>query len=127
VPNIDRERSLLGGFSNGAHTTAALLSHPETAAAVAARFGRFALIDGGTRLRPAVSLQSKHLLLLQGALHHRDLFAEARLSLAASGAELYSRTMPDVGHKFSLQGHAILREWLAAHASPASEGLSRLP
>ena len=45
VPNIDPNHRVLGGFSNGAHMTAALINQSEGEAA--ARFCAFFLIDGG--------------------------------------------------------------------------------
>jgi hypothetical protein len=70
VPNIDRERSAVGGFSNGAHATAALLTGPDTF--VAEHFTSFYLIDGGMSLimNPAAlsspALQKARFLVLRG-------------------------------------------------------------
>lgn len=48
VPNVDRERSVIGGSSNGAHTLAALLSAMD--ATTLRHFKGFFFIDGGEDL-----------------------------------------------------------------------------
>jgi dienelactone hydrolase len=121
APNIDRSRSVIGGFSNGAHTAAALFTNAQISAALAPRFGRIVLVDGGNTLYPpANSLIGKKILLLQGNLgRNSDLFQYIRNpvkfdeDLDKAGLEITDHVMVGVGHAFPDSAKTTVREWLA--------------
>ena len=52
IPNVERERGVYGGFSNGAHTAAAFLSNAEEAKAFLGYFRRIVLVGGRQPDRP---------------------------------------------------------------------------
>lgn len=68
VPNITPEGSTLGGFSNGAHTTAILLEAADEF--ILKHFTHFYLVEGGAQLRGATlqneKLKDRHFLMMLG-------------------------------------------------------------
>lgn len=112
VPNLDRGRCCLGGFSNGAHTAASLLNRK--AAQITGRFSRFLLVEGGARLRAGPRLAGLPLLMLQGADWERPWLADARRAARRSRAKLIFETMPGVSHGFPAAARKRVRRWLVA-------------
>ena len=112
VPNIDPEQTFFGGFSNGAHATAALLNHPETGPALRQRFHHFFFVEGGVTLQLTMALPDATLLFMQG---------EKRAPWLAKTAEplgwnvrinVEVRTMKGVGHSFPASEKRWLRDWV---------------
>jgi len=116
-PGIDRDRTVFGGFSNGANTTAALLSNKESAEGLLYYVRNFIFVEGGMRIEPAVSLENTAFLLMQGTKDGRKLLAEAAPRLEAAGADVTLLDMPDTGHGFPENEEARAREWLQDHAA----------
>jgi hypothetical protein len=123
VPNLDFPRSAFGGFSNGAHATALLLSAVDPF--ILARFRDFYLVEGGLRLSSLhkAALARKRFLVMVGArpgdAGHRAFLESARLlrlSARRLGRDLALRRMPGVGHAFPDGAVPLLRAWLRAGA-----------
>jgi len=62
VPNLDPNDQVLGGFSNGAHATAALID--ESDGEVARRFSAFLFVEGGGKLHRYDLLNGKPVLMV---------------------------------------------------------------
>ena len=65
VPNLDPTHRILGGFSNGAHSTAGLIDQSD--GEVARRFSGFLFGEGGGRLQRYDLLKGKEFLVLYGS------------------------------------------------------------
>ncbi len=109
VPNADPERSAMGGFSNGANTTAVLLNtHAEE---LLGHVGAFFFIEGGAHLKQYDALRDRHMLLLQGERSGRWL-SRVEAKAREAGAKVQHELMADVGHGFPKSEHPRLRRWL---------------
>lgn len=115
IPNIDREHAAFSGFSNGAHTAAALLSNPEEAKEFLGYFHRFVLVEGGSRLQPAADLSGTRFMLIRGGERPQDLFRQTKPRLDAAGVPWSEFVMPKVEHEFSPEGMAEARKWIQAN------------
>jgi len=122
-PAIDRERMVIGGFSNGANTTAALLSHEESARGLLAYFRHFVFVEGGMRIDPAVKLDGTTFLLMQGVVNGRRLLEETAAGLEAAGADVTLLDMPETGHGFPEQEEARARKWLNRHVAGSRDAV----
>lgn len=119
VPNLDFARSALGGFSNGAHAAALLLSAMDRF--VLRHFRDFYLIEGGARLGSLhkAALAGKRVLLVVGA-EASDPGRRAFLSMAAAlrtlgrraGRDVTLLRMAGVGHAFPESAEPLVRDWL---------------
>jgi len=67
VPNIDMEKTFMGGFSNGANVTALLLDRPRSEILVF--FNHFFFMEGGTLFSRIKTLRKRDLLVLFGNRH----------------------------------------------------------
>lgn len=110
IPNIDRDRTFIGGFSNGAHATAVLLNDAVAGPGLRSYFTHFYFVEGGHFLQLTASLPDATLLFMQGE-HRAPWLENAAKPLRWNvriGVEV--RTMPGVGHGFP----AAEKNWLAA-------------
>jgi hypothetical protein len=94
VPNQDRERSIIGGYSNGAHTTSLLTRHPE----IFERFAGFLINEGGDHFVCPKSMKGKKVIWVMG----EKSIGQGRMGfqqevLKAGGESLYL-VMPNAGH-----------------------------
>ncbi|HEX9995779.1 MAG TPA: hypothetical protein VGB45_01440 [Abditibacterium sp.] len=119
-PNIDRNRTVFGGFSNGANITSALLSNPATAPAFLERFRNFVLAEGGWRLEPAASLEGSSAIVLQGGLRTSGGLEAVVEHLRKAGADVTHAVMPGVEHDFSGDGKKQIARWLESLSQSAS-------
>jgi hypothetical protein len=135
VPNTAVERSALGGFSNGAHATAALLAEKD--AMLLRHFRGFCFVEGGLALglNPAVLTDPdlKHCRLIALFGDHdadaklqfaRTLLAEPVLALLTDLAhkqhvEFTRITMTGYGHQFPPQYVKLLGCWIRGEKLPA--------
>jgi predicted esterase len=120
VPNIDFERSSLGGFSNGAHTIAVLLSEPDRF--ITRHFRNFYLVEGGWRmsaLHKAVFKEKNFLYLMGGKHRKRQLsqvvkIAEGHARIGRKwGVNIEARRMYGVGHAFPERYMRSVRAWIS--------------
>jgi hypothetical protein len=112
VPNADRTRAFFGGFSNGAHATAALLNDETAGPGLRDYFNHFLFVEGGHFLRLTMSLPDADLLFMQG--QHRapwlEKVAEPLQWNVRIGVEV--RTMPGMGHAFPPSEKRWLENWI---------------
>jgi hypothetical protein len=114
VPNIAPAHRILGGFSNGAHATAALID--ESDGEVARRFSAFLLVEGGGRLRHYDLLKNKPLLMVSSNAKSKPRAQEMCDTAKAAGAKA-SLLVQDVGkHDFPVAAYPAVGEWLRGPA-----------
>lgn len=116
VPNLDPTRRVLGGFSNGAHTTAALLDQSE--GEVAKRFSAFFFVEGGGRLEHYDLLKGKPFLMLYGSAKSQKRAQEIFHVAETAGAQATLHEMKDVGHAFPETQYPAVRAWLRSATQP---------
>jgi len=137
VPNIDREKSALVGFSNGALTIAVLVSsHDEF---ILTHFKNFCLVDHGmfhlSDLHKKYARDCRYLLLVgdQEGLGRDLKIRQSQLqqdSWKLLGVNLSYQIMKDTGHEFNERQMALVSEWLktpdesnsVAKPAPAGSG-----
>ena len=111
-PNIDREKTVFGGFSNGGNTAAALLSDPESAADFLSFFQHFVFAEGGWGLKPAAAMNQCSAIVLQGELRKTKRLDQEVCSLRNAGAKVFEYAMEGVEHEYSTAGKNRTRQWL---------------
>ena len=127
VPHIDRERSAMVGFSNGALTIAVLVScHDEF---ILNRFRNFCLVDHGmfhlTDLHKQGARDCRFLVLVGDK---QDMGRELKIRQSKLledewqllGVHLSYQIMKDTGHEFGDRQMAMVGEWLRNPASADS-------
>ncbi len=112
VPNIDRSRCCLGGFSNGAHTTAILLNRK--AQNLKAFFTHFLFVEGGVGLKKQSSLKGLPMLMLQGADWDKPWLTPAHHAAKQAQADIRFETMRGVSHAFPPAARKRVKRWLVA-------------
>lgn len=110
IPNIDRKNTFMGGFSNGAHTTAILINRPETE--ITKYFTHFYFIEGGPFLENFSSLKDCDLLFLQGGLNERDWLRTPFEKATSAGINAKFIKMEGFGHIFPTEYHKVLLDWI---------------
>ena len=114
VPNIDPAHRVLGGFSNGAHATAALIDGSD--GEVARRFCAILLVEGGGKLRHYDMLKGKPFLMVSSNAKSRPR-AQEICDLAQAAGALVTFAFHDVGkHDFPVGAYPAVREWLRGAA-----------
>jgi hypothetical protein len=128
IPNIDKSRSIIAGFSNGGHSIDGMLrlsSGPK----LTDYFGIFIFADGGGSAYSSKgnlsNLKDKFAYACWGELKGSNRLATSQLpkALKAKGATVVGSEMTGVGHAFADSEHAKVAEWLAkvALATPAKK------
>lgn len=129
VPNIERDRSAMVGFSNGAITIAVLLSsHNEF---ILNHFRNFCLVDQGmfhlTDLHKKGSRDCRYLLLVgekqdfgRELKIRRSMLLEEEMKMI--GVNLSCRIMKDTGHEFRNPQMAIIGKWLSDEKGSGNTG-----
>ena len=117
VPNLRYEGSTLGGFSNGAHTIAALIDYANFD--VLNSFENFFLVDGGFSLARPQNLGGRNLLLLFGGMDEGELTVARRANgnrilqaAQAAGVKCEFKEMPGVGHAFPAEQYPVVHGWM---------------
>lgn len=126
VPNIDPAHRVLGGFSNGAHATSALLD--ESDGEVAKRFSAIFFVEGGGKLHRYDQLKGKPFLIVSSNEKSRPRAQQICDAARTAGAKAML-IVEDVGkHDFPTSAYPAVREWLRVVASddPNGEALSKL-
>jgi hypothetical protein len=122
VPNIDREKSAMVGFSNGAITIAVLLSNHDEF--VLTHFRSFCLVDHGmfhlTDLHKQRARGGRFLILVGDRQDYgRDLkLRQSQLqqdSWRLLGVDVSYRVLEETGHEFRERHMAIVQDWLRAN------------
>ena len=119
VPNIDPAHRVLGGFSNGAHATAALLDESE--GEVARRFSAFLLVEGGGKLQRYDRLKNKPLLMVSSNAKSKPRAQEICDAARAAGAKA-TLLVEDVGkHDFPASAYPAVERWLRGAAMGSAD------
>ena len=110
VPNIDPAHRVLGGFSNGAHATVALID--ESDGEVTRRFSAFLLVEGGGKLQHYELLKNKPFLMVSSNAKSKRRAQEISDSAKAAGAQA-TLLVEDVGkHDFPVSAYPAVSRWL---------------
>lgn len=118
IPNIDKSRSIIAGFSNGGHSIDGMLrlsSGPK----IAEYFGIFIFADGGgtayTSKGNLPDLKGKFAYACWGSEKGSNKLATSQLpkALKAKGATVVGSEMAGVGHSFDATEQPKVAEWLA--------------
>lgn len=131
VPNIDKSRSVLAGFSNGANSAALILWTGDQD--LMGQFSSFVLVEGGfwlgsdtdretgVQFQPATfsGLENKRVLVMYGEqtmpADRVPWIKDAQNTVTAmkkAGVNVAELSMPDIGHDFPPNEMARAREWL---------------
>jgi predicted esterase len=124
VPNIDRKKSALVGFSNGAITIGVLLScHDEF---ILTHFKNFCLVDNGMfhlmDLHKQDARDGRYLILVgdQEDMGRQLKIRQSQLqqdSWKLLGVNVSCQIMKDTGHEFNEPQMALVSEWLKSPES----------
>ena len=128
VPNLDKSRSIIAGFSNGAHAIDGMLrlsAQPK----LTDYFGVFLFAEGGgtgyTSLGELNDLQGKFAYVCWGSAKGSNKPDTRHLPavLRTKGAAVTASEMAGVGHAFAPSEYTKIAEWLekVALASPAKK------
>ena len=130
VPNIDRKKSAMVGFSNGAITIGVLLSNHDEL--ILSHFKSFCLVDHGmfhlTDLHKSGARDCRFLILVGD---QEDLGRDLKIrggqlqedSWKLLGVNVTCRILKDTGHEFNEPQMEVVRDWLRNEAgkAPGSE------
>ncbi len=127
-PNLDRSRSIIAGFSNGAHAIDGMLRLSDSPK-LTDYFGIFLFADGGgtgyTSLGTLPDLKGKFAYACWGGEKGSNKPNTSHLpkALKAKGATVVGSEMAGVGHAFAPSEYPKIAEWLeqVALASPAKK------
>ena len=126
IPNLDRSRSIIAGFSNGGHAIDGMLrlsSGPK----LTDYFGIFVFVDGGgtaySSLGALNDLKGKFAYACWGELKGSNKPNTSHLpaALKAKGATVVGSEMVGVGHTFAETEKPKIAEWLEKVALAAPE------
>ncbi len=128
IPNIDKSRSIIAGFSNGGHSIDGMLrlsSGPK----LTDYFGIFIFADGGGSAYSSKgnlpNLKDKFAYACWGSEKGSNKPATSLLpkALKSKGATVVGSEMAGVGHSFAETEHPKVAEWLSkvALAAPAKK------
>ncbi|MGE5294536.1 MAG: hypothetical protein ACM3VT_06890 [Solirubrobacterales bacterium] len=110
VPNIDPAHRILGGFSNGAHATAALLD--ASGGEVSRHFCAFLCVEGAGRLQHYDLLEGKPFLMVSSNAKSQPRAQQICDAAKAAGAKA-TLIVEDVGkHDFPFRAYPAVRQWL---------------
>ena len=110
VPNIDKDHMVIGGFSNGAHSTQGLLD--ESDGEIAKQFSAFFFIEGGGRLKHYELLTGKPFLMVSSQTGSKRR-AQEICDQATSAGALTTLIFEDAGgHTIPAKAAPAMRAWL---------------
>jgi len=114
IPNHDPQRAYLGGFSNGANTTVALLNHEASREGLLRYFQHFILIEGGRELT-VESAPLANYYIAWGGQHTgkmEDWLQPLTESLSEHGANVVYHEMEGVAHGFPEEEKQKLADYI---------------
>ena len=128
IPNLDRSRSIIAGFSNGGHAIDGML-RLSTKPRLTDHFGVFIFVDGGgtaySSLGALNDLKGKFAYACWGELKGSNKPNTSHLpaALKAKGATVAGSEMAGVGHAFGETEKPKIAEWLekVTLAAPAKK------
>lgn len=110
IPNIDTENTFMGGFSNGAHTTAILLNRENTE--IKKYFKNFYFIEGGETFSKTDVLKEQNALFMLGEKTDHSYINPVILSAKKSEVNVETYIMKGVGHNIPSEHYSVLKNWL---------------
>ena len=110
VPNIDPARRVIGGFSNGGHTTAGMID--DVGDEFVHYFSAYLLVEGGFKLQHFDRIKNKPLLVLYGGARNRDWDTLFGKPAQEAGVRVTMHKMENTGHAFPNEQYPVVREWL---------------
>jgi predicted peptidase len=114
VPNIDPAHRVLGGSSNGAHATAALVDGSD--GEICKIFSAFLLVEGGGKMKHFEYLKGKRYMMVSSQSKSKPRALEICNAAKAAGAKT-SFLCEDVGkHCFPESAYPAVRTWLRGPA-----------
>lgn len=110
VPNIDAAHRIIGGFSNGGHTTAGLIDM--VGDEFTSYFSAYYFVEGGGRFQHFERIKNRPLLVLYGGARGRDWDALLGKPAAEAGVKVTMHKMESIGHDFPAAQYPVVRKWL---------------
>ena len=115
IPNIDTENNVVGGFSNGGHSIAAIFNTGDPW--LLERLRHIVLVEGGLGLIGDESTAERKLLVLYGGAEDRrpglrEAYVAMHERALAGGADSTCVVMPDTGHTFPEAYYPSVRKWV---------------
>lgn len=123
IPNIDGNKTFIGGFSNGANTVAAILSAEKDAKPFLARFQNFVIVEGGRTIPPFPALRGHRFFLVRGGENKSDYHFGLKAVLKATRATYDEYIMPGVGHDYPPTAQAEVRNWIRREVAVPGESV----
>ena len=128
IPNVDKSRSIIAGFSNGGHAIDGML-RLNSVPKLTDYFGIFIFADGGGTVYSSKgnlpNLAGKFAYACWGSEKGSNKLATSQLpkALKSKGATVIGSEMAGTGHAFAETEHPKVAEWLAnvAFATPAKK------
>lgn len=110
VPNIDTTHRVMGGFSNGAHATAALIEGSD--GEVSKLFMAFLFVEGGGKLKRYDLLKDKLVMMVSSNIKSKPRAQQILDAYIAAGAK-GTFLCEDVGkHDFPVTAYKMVGAWL---------------
>jgi predicted esterase len=124
LPNVKKEWSVIGGFSNGGHSIDGMLRVRDKAGALADYFGAFVIADGGGGYASEdgsyPSLEGKHAYVCWGETSPNAANSEGvAKDFKGRRAETVASEMAATGHEFAAFEQEKVKEWLKSVVMPA--------
>lgn len=124
IPNLKKEWSVIGGFSNGGHSIDGMLRIRDKAGALADYFGVFVIADGGGGYASEdgsyPSLEGKHAYVCWGETSPNAANSEGvAKDFKGRRAETVASEMAATGHEFAAFEQEKVKEWLKTVVMPA--------
>lgn len=124
IPNLKKEWSVVGGFSNGGHSIDGMLRIRDKAGALADFFGVFVIADGGGGYASEdgsyPSLEGKHAYVCWGETSPNAANSEGvAKDFKGRRAETVASEMAATGHEFAAFEQEKVKEWLKTVVMPA--------
>jgi predicted peptidase len=110
IPNIDKSHRVIGGSSNGAHATAALIDGSD--GEICKLFCAFLFVEGGGKLQHYEHLKGKRYMMVSSQSKSQPRALEIAEQAKAAGART-TFLLQDVGtHAFPRSAYPAVMEWL---------------
>lgn len=124
IPNLKKEWSVIGGFSNGGHSIDGILRIRDKAGALTDYFGAFVIADGGGGYASEdgsyPSLEGKHAYVCWGETSPNAVPSEGvAKDFESRRAETVASEMAATGHEFAAFEQEKVKEWLKSVVMPA--------
>lgn len=110
IPNVDKKNTFMGGFSNGAHATAALINNH--ADELTKYFSNFYFIEGGANLKNLDAMQNCNLLFFKGGASKWNKLIIPYEKAKGVGINADFITMEGIGHAFPKEYYPHLIDWV---------------